>query len=264
MWTDPAILDSFVQVGVTFLQEKAGQVFEYSKKKGTEWANSPRVQNIAMSAIWVLSAVETRVHLFFKGLYDDNRLLRGPVDLFYFIAGLRPKKKMSGCENWFELSKLIKEDDLFYLLTHSIDLDSIDSEIEEKINELVDDMGGTPGVNMFYTMKQGDSFIIRNLEKGTDVCAKESTVRFINIEYTHPLQETPVEIKLDTRMYMVGNELFSPAHVLKLLKDQSSAYHFDMDYEIKLIDNEVKFYTIRSKEYVSIDNEGAFSINTKL
>ena len=264
MWSDFAIIDSYVQFGLTFLQEKATDLYHFSKRKAIEFANTPQAQSFAISAIWFYHSVETRVYFVLKGLYDDNRLIRGPVDLVYFIIGtginkshLREERKS---ENWFEVCKLVKEENTFSLISRSLDLDSNDTNVGKKISEIVCELGASSGLDTFFTLKHDNTYITRTVNNFTDINSKESNVRFISIEYTHPLQETPVDIKLDHRCYTIGNELFSPAFILHALENQPEPYHFDMDYEVNLIDGQVKNVSINSEQYILIDSENTYDV----
>ena len=264
MWSDLAVIDSYIQVGFTFLQGKATDLYNFSKRKATEFANSPRAQRFAVSVIWMYHSAETQVYLFLKGLYDDNRLIRGPVDLIYFVvdAGLNKPhiKEEKDSENCFELYKLVKEEDKFSLVSRTLDLNSTDLDIGTKISALVCEMGSSPSVDMFFALKQDNTYVIRIVENFTDINSNKSNVKFISIEYTHALQETPIDIKLDERSYAIGNELFSPAFMLNALENQSEPYHFDMDYVVKLIDTDVKSLSINSKEYILIDAENEYVV----
>jgi hypothetical protein len=264
MWIDLAIIDSYVQMGLTFLQEKATDLYNFSKRKAVEFANSPQAQSFAISAIWIYCSAETQVYFFLKGLYDDNRLIRGPVDLVYFIIGTGINKPRlndeNKSENWFEICKLVKEDEKFSLVSRCLDLNSNDSDIGKKINEIVCEFDTSSRLDTFFTLKQDDIYIIRTVENFTDINAKESDVKFISIEYTHSLQETPIDLKLSHKAYVIGNELFSPAFILNALENQSETYHFDMDYVVKLIDGQVKSTSITSKEYILIDTENTYEI----
>jgi len=264
MWSDLAIIESYIQTGLDFLQEKAVDLYNFSMRKGTEFANSPRVQNFVVSSIWFYCSAETQVCLFLKGIYDDNRLIRGPVDAFCFLAAIGFKKSetkhQTESENWFRLCKLVEDEDGFSLLSHTVDLDNADSSIETKISNLVDEIGCSSGMNIFFTMKRGDSYIIRNLEKVNEISATESSVKFINIEYVHPSQEKAIDMKLEQGVYMTGNELLSAAFVLNALQNQSEPYYFDMEYELKVIDSEVKRFTINSNQYVFIDSENSYVV----
>jgi hypothetical protein len=101
------------------------------------------------------------------------------------------------------------------------------------------------------------------VENFTYIKAKVSDVKFISIEYTHSLQETPIDLKLNNGAYVIGNELFSPAFILNALENQSEPYHFDMDYLVKLIDDQVKSVEITSKEYILIGSENTYEVKEK-
>lgn len=82
-----------------------------------------------------------------------------------------------------------------------------------------------------------------------------SSVSFLTIQYTHPRQPYPVPIVLPKGMYTVGNELFSPIFVLRCLKYQTQSYYFDMNYSLKIIDNNIEMVKLTSKQYVKIEEK---------
>ena len=84
---------------------------------------------------------------------------------------------------------------------------------------------------------------------------QESEVEFLCIEYRHPKMSTYVPLHLPKSMYMVGNELFTSAFVLRCLEHQPLfiSYKFDTDYIITLLDNNIHQYTLRSNEYIVLE-----------
>lgn len=82
-----------------------------------------------------------------------------------------------------------------------------------------------------------------------------SGVSFLTIQYTHPRQPYPVTIVLPKGMYTIGNELFSPIFVLRCLKYQTQPYYFDMNYSLKIIDNNIDIIKLTSKQYIKIEEK---------
>ena len=117
--------------------------------------------------------------------------------------------------------------------------------------------------NYLMIMKMNDTYIVHiNLprENGdtdenatTKPFCHPSKVSFLTIQYTHRRQSNPVSIILPKGMYTVGNELFSPLFVLRCLKYQSQPFHFDNNYCLKIIDNNIDLIELTSKQYIKLD-----------
>jgi hypothetical protein len=260
MWTDLAIIESYLSMAFVFIQDKAVEFYAFAAKKAIEIANSPRAQNLAISAIWIVCSVETQVSLFLKGLYDDNRLIRGPVDLVYFLVGnvaVKQAKNEPERGNWFRLHKLVKDGDDFSLVITTFDLNQ---DLKTTINNYVDELGNIPKSDLYFSAKHEDHYIVRTLEKVEEIVVNEAELRFINIEYTHPLQDVPINIKLKAAYYVVGNELFSPAFVLNALENQPAEFYFDKDYVLNLMDSDVTTFSITSNQYILIEAEETYVI----
>jgi hypothetical protein len=87
---------------------------------------------------------------------------------------------------------------------------------------------------------------------------KPSKVRFLSIIYSHPKMIHNIELQLPNTMYYVGNELFSAVFVLRMLEyivGSGSYYVFDMDYTLKLLDRNVKYTELSSKEYIILGEQ---------
>lgn len=87
---------------------------------------------------------------------------------------------------------------------------------------------------------------------------KKSKVRFLSIIYSHPHMNHDIELQLPQAMYYVGNELFSPMFVLRMLKytvASASNYVFDMNYTLKIMDRNVKYTELSSNEYITLGEQ---------
>ena len=87
---------------------------------------------------------------------------------------------------------------------------------------------------------------------------KPSNVRFLSIIYSHPHMNHDIELQLPQAMYHVGNELFSPVFVLRMLEytvGSGSNYVFDMNYTLKILDRNVKYTDLSCNEYITLGGE---------
>jgi hypothetical protein len=85
---------------------------------------------------------------------------------------------------------------------------------------------------------------------------KKSSAKFISIEYTHPEMADAIELKLDDGYYIYGNELFTPAFVLRLLEHQSISYFFDNRYNIRILDSDCSMIDFGFENYLLLSEEG--------
>jgi hypothetical protein len=82
---------------------------------------------------------------------------------------------------------------------------------------------------------------------------EKSAVRFLLIEYTHPLLDQHLQIEIDTSCYIVGNELFSFTMIMHLLQHQSEKYIFDKNYTIYIMDINIERHELKYNEYILLD-----------
>ena len=85
---------------------------------------------------------------------------------------------------------------------------------------------------------------------------KKSSAKFISIEYTHPEMTDAIELKLDDGYYIYGNELFTPAFVLRLLEHQSISYFFDNRYKIRILDSDCSMIDFGVENHLLLSEEG--------
>jgi hypothetical protein len=82
-----------------------------------------------------------------------------------------------------------------------------------------------------------------------------STVRFLSIEYSHPKMAYSIPLELPKEMMYVGNHLFSPAFVARMLHYIVGKDHFvfDMDYTIKIMDKNLQYFELTYYQYLYLD-----------
>jgi hypothetical protein len=77
-----------------------------------------------------------------------------------------------------------------------------------------------------------------------------SSTRFLSIEYTHPDMKTPIILSIDKGHFVNNNEVLSPVFILRLLEYQSQSYVFDMNYTLKIMDNNINMFDLTYDKYV--------------
>jgi hypothetical protein len=85
----------------------------------------------------------------------------------------------------------------------------------------------------------------------------KSKVKFISILYGHKNMSNILTLKVDPDYVREGNNIFSKAFVLRLLKYQYSddAYIFDEDYELKVMDSKIHTVVIRYNTFMVINDK---------
>jgi hypothetical protein len=82
-----------------------------------------------------------------------------------------------------------------------------------------------------------------------------SNIDFVYVEYKHPSILKEIELIIPRGYYLVGNELFSPAFILRMLQMQSTYFVFDERYSIRIMDHEVKTIHFGPESYVLIQKD---------
>ena len=107
------------------------------------------------------------------------------------------------------------------------------------------------------TLKYNDQYVHRICNKNapdlleTNIETLElSSTRFLSIEYTHPDMKTPIILSLEKGHYVNNNEILSPAFILRLLEYQPHNYVFDMDYKLKIMDNNINMFGLTFDKYI--------------
>jgi len=88
-----------------------------------------------------------------------------------------------------------------------------------------------------------------------------SKVSFLSIEYVHPAMSQKIVMDIHNDYYMSNNHLLTPLFVKRFLEYQSQSYYFDMDYELNLMDSDLNLFSLNSKQYILLNNEG-YTIET--
>jgi len=107
------------------------------------------------------------------------------------------------------------------------------------------------------TMKTNNKYIYKTCNRDNECFAELpnefSKIKFLNIEYIHPQNQSSITIQLDRNSYLVGNEILSPTFVKRHLEYMNSSKNFDMTYVLKIMDNNLNNFELKSHEYIVLD-----------
>jgi len=75
---------------------------------------------------------------------------------------------------------------------------------------------------------------------------------FLNIEYHHPNIRRPIDITLSRNHFLLNNEILSSVFIKRALEYQSASYIFDMNYIVRVMDNNINIFYLKAGEFSSI------------
>lgn len=107
-----------------------------------------------------------------------------------------------------------------------------------------------------YTMFNNDERKYDEIEKQMVNTFIPSKVNFLFIEYTHPQMTHSIEFKTPKEYMICNNEIFTPGFVLELLNKQDLQFHFDLDYSITIVDEDIQNISLDYKKYIILDETG--------
>ena len=118
-------------------------------------------------------------------------------------------------------------------------------------------------VELLFVVKKGNDYAIRNYsglkprEKETwEPFPKRSSFEFLFVEYYHPNMKETIELTIPDGLYLVKNELFTPAHIHRILYYTDRYFVFDLHYEIRFMDQNMEQHVLKSDEYLVITEDG--------
>ena len=154
--------------------------------------------------------------------------------------------------DWIHTVELIKNRPSGTYTLKEYKYDTTNVEVDELYNNILI-YGKTKDGNSAVIMKIDGLYIVRNvLTDYSELVTTRSNVRFLTVEYTHPEMSASIYLELPRNYFVVGNELFSSAFVLRCLEYQSERYIFDEKYILNIVDNDIKPFSLKSDQYVVI------------
>lgn len=126
--------------------------------------------------------------------------------------------------------------------------------------------GDSAGVDSIIVVKNVDRYSVKlypaiNSESDTTIYSFQepflSSHGIMSCTYSHPKMSREISIDIADLcdFFVVGNQLFSPVFVRRLLEYQEDDFVFDMDYKIVIIDNNVNIITLDRTKYLDIESK---------
>lgn len=201
---------------------------------------------------------ETHIEVFSPEFLLSDMVKNYYYNIFYFDEEYGYKNKQTKIDPLYITKTINNENEPCYLVSRVINSNIHNAE-DFSFNE-------TP-ISENPDSDNSDSEV-ENVEKETEDNEDEtsnkkylqkSKVKFLSVQYKHPEMDEIVELPVSKEWLIVGNELFTPAFVLRMLSYQSSSYYFDSEYTIQIVDGEINFLKIKFDEYIVL-RENSYEI----
>ena len=109
------------------------------------------------------------------------------------------------------------------------------------------------------TMKTGNKYIYKICNRWNTWCDEFSDelskVKFLSIEYFHPENAKSITIDMDRNGYLIGNEILSSTFIKRALEYMNDRKSFDMTYSLKIMDNNLDTFVLKSDEYIVLERD---------
>jgi len=235
-------------------------------------------QDVFMNSFILYNKIVSKINTHYNHVYVNYPVAKSIIDRSsYFIKFVYAKIIQQRIEpiyaDWISTSILSRRDPRRFVGEEYTLLESyefmknpfakVDDEFlcEANYNELSDIVDSLVLNNRNYVeglvkMKIHDKYVYRifNNTRGhfTDFSLPifSSNVKFLSIEYSHPMMKTTIPIELSRSVFNVDNVILSQTFIKSYLEYQSQYYHFDMDYVVKIMDNDVNTFEIKSNESI--------------
>lgn len=234
-----------------------------------ELFKNPWVINKTLYIIDIYNNVRDNINI----LYHSNGLFKTTVDMVYtntycIICYLMDVKCRPQSINWKSNCVLYNhkhnnntmyfmiED--YKILSNNFNKEDINKTLEDSNNKLENTYVNYGSIyDSLYLMNFYNSTISKiNLYKNIELQEIEkSDITFLTIEYSHPSMKNKIFLELDKSYFIVGNELFSPCFVKRLLEYQFSAYVFDNNYKIAIIDIQTNIFVLDFNNYLYLEKD---------
>ena len=153
----------------------------------------------------------------------------------------------------FTLTQNLNNNEEYTIVENSVNeimLKRFKSVIEENMNTTIQN-------DKLYIFKT-PAYILCNIENKFEkddakYIVEKSDVKFLSIEYFTDGMNEPINILLNKDIYQIGNEILSNTFVFRYLQYQTRYCVFSNDYIIKVIDDEINEFTLKSNQYVLLD-----------
>jgi len=236
--------------------------------------------DVALNIIIFYSRFIETVKKYWSEFYNFHPIITDFVDnvcyLFRFFMAMMVDQYIEPmASNWVSTSILLKRDTTRfegepYTFVEKYDMmnmyiisdnDSYDSFFINSFKEACDcaksiAYNNKSIVESLITMKFEDKYIHYTFYKENDendpltLPLIPCKTKFLTVEYTHPRMTYGIFLELDKNVYYANNEILSPLFILRCLKYQSKAFVFDMNYKIKILDENIDSFELTSNQHI--------------
>jgi hypothetical protein len=204
-------------------------------------------------------------------LYDNYSLINKGVNYFHYgsvclIAYLQQKRVEPMTKSWSCVSALIKSYYTYkefnyrynelYEYEQPVAFDKmvvLYQNIYNTVKAVV--KSETAIAESLITYKHNNKLIHRICNAKSEpeiskIVTELSDVKFLSIEYHSRNYAQPIVLELDKNEYLINNEILSCSFVKRLLEYQAAYHHFDKNYTILLMDNNLRTVSLNFGEYI--------------
>jgi len=243
----------------------------------TAFCENAFVQKIALNLLWLWSGTCLKVEQWLQQLYDSDYVVRVYADYIYnvyeqVVRLFERRLREPEADSWINVCTTkynANNNDTIYFETYKILQNLGQDELKQSF------VDAFTGVSPFdanenqscrdtiIVMKTGDAYTVRLCKLGNNVGDNdapkldivESSYGLLSVTYSNPKMSEQIMLNIPKEMYLVGNQLFSPAFVYRLLAYQNKRFEFDLNYTIHLIDNNINQFQLNSREYLIVDED---------
>lgn len=228
---------------------------------------------VAVSCVLFYTKMITKIEMYYEKIYQTNetvRKLEWMIQYIYFTCKLQ---RIEPYDNkWISKSILLPQRDYItgsYTLVenYSVDYKDIFFKYLQNSHQSFDEIYK----NYFtyyneYPNHCGELIIVKteyndipcyltndsNIEK---IEPQQSSIKLLTILYEHPAMPEGIELKLSREWFYVGNRLFSPVFVFRLLKYQSKQFVFDNNYKVSFMDSDFASVELKSNSHILLTED---------
>lgn len=253
----------------------SGVIDKVTIKKREIWSDIQKSTVFSYGVVvlfWLIKQIES-VKSKSKQIYNSNSLIKSAVDVTIYsvrvsLAAMRNQRIEPFKTNWISTAVLMKKNpsmftgeeysylDLYDFIKEPIDENLVIGFTDscQTLNSMVSNTANME--EGMVTMKVGEQYVNyiypkpKDSEKAIEIPLVPCKFSFLSIQYTHPLMDETIYIDLDKQFYYSKNEILSPLFIQRCLEYQPANYHFDMDYELHIIDNDIETFSLKSNQYI--------------
>ena len=224
-------------------------------KFGVNWlASNPMVQVTLIHAFMFSTKIMTWTKIQINRIYENTPILQKISNSIRHLKSSVYNYRIEPDNAVWTSISTINTDDTYEEKYEFSDNTEEQSSVLNFLMKKVKKLSANDSKVDLYILKNDDKYIYRNLSRVTSSDTQRfiydlSKSRFLSVEYTHNQMEKPIYLDIPRNAYLVGNEILSATFVLRCLKYQASPFVFDMNYILKIMDNNIKQFTMNSGQY---------------